>query len=143
MRLIVLSLVLVFVFTCSSFAAVSAKGGLAGGAFRLSAAVDRPINDKVTLAGELGYGIGNNYSLVSAGVDVQTNIKNNIYIGAEVSYSSYSNPVTLGLPAVDINDKSGVGGGIYAGLTRDKMYAQAGYDTRMGAIAEAGYILRM
>ncbi|HTY13087.1 MAG TPA: hypothetical protein VMD02_02745, partial [Candidatus Omnitrophota bacterium] len=82
-------------------------------------------------------------TLGSVGLDLITQLKNSFYLGAEASYSSYSSSVRLGLPAVDITDKSGVGGGLFAGMTRDKMYLEAGYDTRMGAMAEAGYIVRM
>jgi len=126
-----------------SFAAISVKGGLAGGAFRLGATLDRPLTNNLNLLGDLGYGFGNGYSLLTAAAGVQTKIKDNIYIGADVCYSSYSSAVRLGLPAVDITDLSGVGLGIFAGLTRDKLYGQIGYDTRLGAIAEAGYVVRM
>ena len=126
-----------------SLAAVSLRGGLAGGAFRISAVMDRPIRDNISLAGELGYALGNGYTLATGGIDLQTTIKNDFYLGAEVSYSSYSSAVRLGLPAVDITDRSGVGVGVFAGMTRDKMFGQVGYDTRLGAVAEAGYIIRM
>ena len=126
-----------------SFAAISVKGGLAGGAFRLGATLDHPLTNNLNLLGDLGYGFGNGYSLLTAAAGVQTKIKDNIYIGADVCYSSYSSAVRLGLPAVDITDLSGVGLGIFAGLTRDKLYGQIGYDTRLGAIAEAGYVVRM
>ena len=126
-----------------SFAAISVKGGLAGGAFRLGATLDRPLTNNLNLLGDLGYGFGNGYSLLTAAAGVQAKIRDNIYIGADVCYSSYSSAVRLGLPAVDITDLSGVGLGIFAGLTRDKLYGQIGYDTRLGAIAEAGYVVRM
>jgi len=140
---VVASLILVFLLVSPSLAAISAKAGLAGGAFRVAGAVDRQINDKLSLVGEAGYGIGNQYSLLAAGVSGIFNVRENIYAGAGVNYSSYSDTVRLGLPAVDITEKSGVGAGVFAGFKRDKMYGQVGYDTRLGAVAEAGYVVRM
>jgi len=138
-----LIVLIILALTVPSFAAVSVKGGLAGGAFSLGATIDRPLRENMTLLGDLGYGFGNGYSLLTAAAGVQTKIRDNIYIGADVCYSSYSSAVRLGLPAVDITNLSGVGLGVYAGLTRDKLYGQIGYDTRLGAVAEAGYVVRM
>jgi hypothetical protein len=133
----------ILVLSFPSFGAVIAKAGLAGGAFRIAGEIDRQLNDKISLIGEVGYGIGNQYSLLTAGTSGIFNIKENFYAGVGVNYSSYSNTVRLGLPAIDITEKSGVGAGVFAGLKRDKMYGQIGYDTRLGAVAEAGYIVRM
>jgi len=136
-------MVLVLALAVPCFASISVKGGLAGGAFRLGATADRTLKDNLNLVGEVGYGFGSGYSLGSASVGLQSNIRENIYLGAEVCYSSYSSAVKLGLPAVDITELGGFGIGVYAGLKRDKMYGQVGYDTRLGALAEAGYIVRM
>ncbi len=134
---------LVLVLTSASLAAVSAKAGLAGGAFRIAGAIDRQMNDKISLSGEIGYGIGNGYSVITGGASGIVKLREDIYAGVGLNYSSYSSAVKLGFPSVDITEKSGVGGGIFAGLTRDKLYGQVGYDTRLGAVAEAGYVVRM
>ncbi len=139
----IFTLMLVMVLASGSFAAISVKGGLAGGAARVALAADlKQINDKFGISGDIGYGFGQ-YTLVTAGLSGTYKIKDDMYAGLAVEYSSYSTAVTLGFPSINITDKSGVGFGVFAGMTRDKMYVQAGYDTRLGAIAEAGYVIRM
>ncbi|MFA4905499.1 MAG: hypothetical protein WC645_03245 [Candidatus Margulisiibacteriota bacterium] len=143
-KILTLTIVLIVAFSTASFAAVSVKGGLAGGAGRLAIATDlRQINPDLGLSGELGYGIGNSYSVLTAGLGIVKNIRDNLAVGLEVTYSSYSEKVRLSLPTIDINEKSGVGGELFVKMTRDKMYGIIGYDTRLGAIAEAGLIVRM
>ncbi len=139
MKYIVILLIIALAYP--AFASFSARAGLAGGAFRVSAVMDRPIRENLSVLGDLGYGLGNGYTLVSGGIGITSAIRENIFLGAEATYSSYSTAVHLGLPAVDILDQSGIGLGVFAGLTRDKMYLEAGYDTRMGVLAEAGYVI--
>lgn len=141
MRVLV-TLFLLVVLVVPSFAAISAKGGLAGGAFRIAAVMDKPVRDNVDVLGELGYGFGSGYSLLTVGVSGKTYVRNNLYLGAGVNYSSYTEPVKLSIGG-DITDKSGVGFGVFAGMNvREGIYAQVGYDTRLGGIAEAGYTIK-
>jgi hypothetical protein len=49
----------------------------------------------------------------------------------------------LSLPTIDITEKGGVGGELFVKLTRDKIYGQLGYDTRLGGVAEVGLVVRM
>lgn len=122
---------------------ISVKAGLAGGAGRLGLVVDRQIKERTALTGELGYAIGNSYSILTAGLGVTKEIRDNLAVGLEVTYSSYSEKVKLSLPTLDINDKSGIGGELFVKMTRDKLYGLIGYDTRLGGVAEVGLVVRM
>ena len=95
-----LALILVFASCSISLAAatdmpISVKAGLAGGALRVAGVVEKPINNTMTAAADLGYGIGNQYSVMTAGVSGKYLIKENIYAGVGLGYSSYSDPVSL------------------------------------------------
>lgn len=62
-KTLTLTLVLIVALSTASFAAISVKGGLAGGGGRIAVATDlRQIRPDVGLSGELGYAIGNSYS---------------------------------------------------------------------------------
>jgi hypothetical protein len=135
--------VLLLAMASVSFGACSVKGGLAGGALRVSGTCDRPFNDKWDIGCEAGYGLGNGYNIMSLGVSGTYALKENLYAGVEASYSSYSSAVMLSLPSMQITEKSGVGMGAFIGMKRDNKFAQVGYDTRLGAVAEAGMIVRM
>jgi len=138
------AIILTVVMASASLAAVSVKAGLAGGSFRVAGVFDRQIKDRFSILGEVGYGINSGqYDVITAGVSGIYKIRDPYYIGAGAIYSSYSSPVTLSIPKVDIIEKTGIGLGVFGGMTRDKMYGQLGYDTRLGMIAEAGYTVRM
>jgi opacity protein-like surface antigen len=122
---------------------ISVKAGLAGGAGRLGVVLDRQVNAKTAFVGEIGYAVGNAYSILTAGVGGVMTLRENLAVGLEVTYSSYSEKVKLSLPTMDITEKSGVGGELFVKLTRDKLYGQLGYDTRLGGVAEVGLVVRM
>ena len=105
--------------------------------------LDRQVNDKTALTGEIGYAIGNSYSILTAGVGAVMALREGLAVGLEVTYSSYSEKVKLSLPTIDITEKSGVGGELFVKMTRDKLYGQLGYDTRLGGVAEVGLVVRM
>lgn len=134
---------LLFMLGTQVWAGLAVKGGLAGGAFRVSGVMDiRQLNDKMGLAGEAGYALGNNYSVLTAGFTGAYKLRDNLSGLLMLSYSAYSDTVNLPLLG-DVTQKAGVGAGIGLRMAlRDNLYAQAGYDTRLGALAEAGYILR-
>jgi hypothetical protein len=142
MRFIV-SIVLLLALASVSFAACSVKGGLAGGALRVSGVCDRPFNDKWNIGCEAGYALGNGYNIMSLGVSGIYEVKENIYAGLELSYSSYSSPVMLSLPSMQVTEKSGMGMGAFAGMKKDNKFAQVGYDTRLGMVGEVGMTVRM
>ncbi|MBI5698879.1 hypothetical protein HZC35_01030 [Candidatus Saganbacteria bacterium] len=143
-KVLTLTILLIVALSTASFAAISVKGGLAGGGIRLALAADlRQIKPDLGLSGELGYSIGNSYSILTAGLGIAKSIRDNLAVGLLVTYSSYTEKVRLSLPAIDINEKSGVGGELFVKMTRDKMYGIIGYDTRLGVVAEAGLVVRM
>ncbi len=144
---ITLALLLLLAMCSVSFAAASAmpiivKAGLAGGAFRIAGVLEKPINDKMSLSGDVGYGIGNQYTVLTAGIAGKYNIKSNIYAGLNLEYSAYSDPVKLTVGG-EIKDKSALGFGVFLGMpVRESVFVQAGYDTRLGAVAEIGYTVK-
>ncbi len=130
----------VLVLASSSSAVISVKGGLAGGAANLGLVMDRELNEKTTLAGEVDYGMGSGYSVMGAGVSVKMTARENLGVGAAVNYSIYSAAVNNGMQ--DVTDLSGVGVGAFAELKlRERFYGQVGYDTRLGVLAGVSYIL--
>ncbi len=119
---------------------LSVKGGLAGGAARLGVSFDKKVKETMMVM-EAGYGIGNQYSLMSAGVGIKLPVKESLYAGASVNYSAYSDAVKLSIGG-EIKEKAGVGFGVFAGSRiKEDLSIQAGYDTRLGLIAEASYKL--
>lgn len=135
-------LFLVLLLCSSVFASVAVKGGLAGGAFRLGAVLDRPVNDKVSLAGEAGYAVGN-YSVMTAGVSAKYFLRENLSAGLGVNYSSYSTAVTNIAGVGNVASGGGVGGEVFAELKlREGILGQLGYDSRLGAVAEISYQIK-
>ena len=125
------------------FAAISAKAGLAGGTLRISAVLDRPLNDKTVVAGEVGYGFGNSYNIASVAATGKYLIRDNLSVGASLGYSSYSTAAKNILGVGDASSGGGVGGGVFAEFkVREGMSGQVGYDSRLGIIAEASYSLK-
>jgi hypothetical protein len=125
------------------FAAIYGKAGLAGGTLRVSAVLDRPLNDKTVIAGEAGYGFGNNYTIVSAAATGKYLVRENLNLGAIISYSSYSTAASNILGVGSSASGGGMGGGVFAEFKlREGIYGQLGYDNRLGVIAEASYYLR-
>jgi hypothetical protein len=139
---VLISLLLVVVLVCPALAAISVKGGLAGGTFRIAGVMDRQVRDNIDIVGDLGYGFGNSYSVISLGAAAIMLVRNNIYAGLGLNYSVYSDPVDLPVGG-RISEKSGLGLGLFLGLNlREGMFLQAGYDTRLGGIVEGGYQIR-
>jgi hypothetical protein len=141
MKKLVICMFLLFVFSIAANAVlpfpISAKVGLAGGALRVSAVVEKPCRNFLVNY-ELGYGFGNQYTLMSAGIAAKSFIKADTYVGLGLTYSSYSDLVTLSV-AGNLADKAGFGLGAFVGKNiRESMYAQLGYDTRLGLVAEIG-----
>ncbi len=136
-------LLLLVVLSCVSSAAISipissVKAGLAGGTLRLSAVIEKPFRDFL-VDYELGLGVGNQYSVLTGGISGKCYIKPNMYAGLGINYSSYSDPVSLSLGG-NVSDRAGFGLGAFIGTNlKDNMYAQVGFETRLGGIAEIGY----
>ena len=144
MRKIAIGFVLLVLLISPSLAAISAKAGLAGGAFRVAGVADiRQVNDKLGLSGELGYAVGQSYSILTAGLLGTYLLRENLAGLLTLDYTSYSEMVNLPLLG-DLKEKSGIGAGIgIRMMLRKEWYAQAALNSRLGAVAEAGYIVRM
>jgi hypothetical protein len=144
MKQALLILLIISIFTAPAYCALSIKGGLAGGAFRVAGVADiRQVNNKLGLSGELGYAVGQSYSILAAGLLGTYLLRDNLSAILTLDYSSYSEMVNLPLLG-DIKEKSGIGAGIgIRMMLRKELYAQAALNSRLGAVAEAGYIVRM
>lgn len=123
-------------------AAISAKAGLAGGGLQIGAVVDKVLNEKATIAGDIGYAFGNNYTVASLGASIKTPVRNNINLGLGLSYSSFSTGVTLSGPG-NIASGGGVGVNIFADtMIKDNIRGQVGYDTRQGLLALVSFVVK-
>jgi hypothetical protein len=133
-------LVLFLVLASSAFAAVSLKAGLGGGAFMIGADIDRPVNDKVTVAAEGKFGLGNGYNVIVIGGYGDYVLRDNLKIGVDLAYTNYSSAVSL--PGVgNLSSGGGVGAGIYGKMKiREEIYGKVGYDSRQGIVAEIDYL---
>jgi len=114
------------------------KGGLAGGAGLIAADFMMPVGP-IYLGAEVGYAIGNNFGIIDAGVKGIYSL-GNPFIGLEISYAGYSKDVT-NVPGLSGTIKSGVGVGIIGGTTMGPIQLGVGYNTALGARADAGYRL--
>lgn len=141
-RIIFIAFAIVIALSAVSFAAVLVKGGLSGGAGLIAISADRQVKDNLTVAGDLGYGIGSGYTLVNAGVSAKMPVRGDMYAGLAVNYSSFSSLVKMSIGPT-LADKAGIGFGVVIGKQlREGIFAEVGYDTRLGAVAELGYTVR-
>lgn len=114
------------------------KGGLAGGAGLVAAEYWMPMGP-VFLAGEAGYAMGNNFGLIDAAAKVIYSM-GAPFVGLEVGYAGYSKDVT-NVPGLSGTIKAGVGVGLIGGTTMGPIQLGVGYNTALGARADAGYRL--
>jgi len=115
------------------------KGGFAAGGGKIGLSLDKLINDRLNITGDLGYAIGSGYSTAIIGASLKTPINNNWNVGLMVNYSSYSQAVRLS-GVGDITTLAGVGGGaLVEYIINDNWRADVQYDTRLGVVAEVGY----
>jgi len=114
------------------------KGGLAGGAGLIAADYIMPVGP-MYLGGEAGYSIGNNFGVIIAGVKGIFDF-GGPYVGLEVSYGGYSKKVQ-DVPGLSGVIDAGVGVGLIGGMAMGPFAVDAGYDTKLGARANAGYRL--
>ena len=116
------------------------KGGLAGGAGLIAGELLMPVGP-MSVGGELGYAIGNNFSIIDAGVKGVYSLGAQ-FIGLEVNYAGYSKDVKE-VPGLSGTIKSGVGVGLVGGMPIGPVLAQVGYNTILGLRADAGYRLKI
>jgi len=112
------------------------KGGLAGGAGLIALDFVMPVGP-VYLGGEAGYAIGNNFGVVDAAVKAVYAF-GAPYVGLEVGYAGYSKDVKE-VPGLSGTIKAGVGVGLIAGTAFGPIQVGVGYNTALGARADAGY----
>lgn len=107
--------------------------GIAGVGYRM------PIREKFILKTEAGYGIGNNYSVVTANMTAVIPLGDN-FAGAGISMSNYSRTVTniLGISG-NIDQGTRWGAGIYYGRNFGRISARLGYDLAQGLTAGMTY----
>jgi hypothetical protein len=116
------------------------KGGLAGGAGLIAGELLMPVGP-MSVGGELGYAIGNNFSIIDAGVKGVYSLGAQ-FIGLEVNYAGYSKDVK-DVPLLSGTIKSGVGVGLVGGMIMAPWQAQVGYNTIAGLRADAGYRIQL
>ncbi len=112
------------------------KGGLAGGAGLIAADFMMPVGP-MYLGGEAGYAVGNNFGIIDAGIKGVFDF-GGPFVGLEVSYGGYSKKVQ-DVPGLSGIIDSGVGVGLLAGTAMGPLAVTVGYDTKLGARADAGY----
>lgn len=115
---------------------LAVKGGLAGGAGLLAVDFLMPVGPAY-LGGEAGYAIGTNFGIVDAAVKVVYSF-GAPFVGLEVGYAGYSKDVKE-VPGLSGTVKAGVGVGLIAGTAFGPIQVGVGYNTALGARADAGY----
>ena len=141
---ILFAMVFVFVFVVSVSQACFAQGfqagaGLGGGAAMLKAGYVFPARGNLSIALDAGYGFGNEYSVVAAGISGIIPLKNNFYGGLNVAYTDYSEAVTNIAGIGDVDKGSSAGVGLFVGKSLEKFSVQAGYNSALGIVAEGIY----
>jgi len=116
------------------------KGGLAGGAGLIAGELLMPVGP-MNVGGELGYAVGNSFSIIDAGVKGVYSLGAQ-FIGLEVNYAGYSKDVKE-VPGLSGTIKSGVGVGLVGGVVMAPWQAQVGYNTIAGLRADAGYRIQL
>ncbi|HVN67973.1 MAG TPA: hypothetical protein VMT55_06335 [Candidatus Sulfotelmatobacter sp.] len=113
------------------------KAGFSGGALMLG--IDyrvAPMWDSVDLLAGVGYGFGNNYSVLAVTAGGACQVKDNYYVGASLDLANYSQSGS------GFNAGTALGIGVFGGtVLHDKWQLQAGYSSALGLNARVGYIL--
>ena len=120
---------------------LQASVGLSGGSLMLGIGHRRTLQSNMDLVLDAGLGIGNSFSVLTAGVSGVMMFNEN-YAGLRLGFTSYSETVS-NVPGLSGNvDKGGkIGLGIFGGKSFDKnIKAQIGYDTALGLNAGVVYI---
>jgi hypothetical protein len=139
----IFAMVFVFIFVVSVSQACFAQGfhagaGLGGGAAMIKAGYVFPPMRNISFALDAGYGFGNEYSVVAAGISGMIPLRN-FYAGLNVAYADYSEAVTDIAGMGDVDKGSSAGVGLFVGKSLGKLGVQAGYNSAMGIVAEGVY----
>jgi hypothetical protein len=111
--------------------------GYRGGAFVVGAGYAFPFNS-IGMTANAGYGFGNRFSLLTAGVGAAVPVGMN-HAGLELSLVNYSAALS-GVPGVgSVNQGLAFGLGVFAGTEVNAVRVRLGYNTVMGLTAGAAY----
>lgn len=116
---------------------LQASVGLGGGSLLLGIGHGRPIQPNMDIVIDAGYGLGNQFSVLTAGVSGVMLFDEN-YAGLRVGLSNYSETLS-NVPGLSGNVTKGgkIGLGVFAGKSLGAFKAQIGYDTALGLTAGA------
>jgi len=143
MKYLLIALLAAVLITSASYGEINAKLGLAGGGAQLALEGVRALRPDISASLTAGYAYNSEYGLVSAALAIAKKIRPDLDIGIGLTYSSYSVAVQNLIGVSSINDKSGAGGKLFLKKQiRSNLFVEAGYDTRMGLLAEIGLELR-
>lgn len=141
MKYLGIAILTVFIVASASLAEINAKVGLAGGSARIDVEVAKVLKADISGSVDLGYGYNSEYGLISVGASIFKPFPM-LVAGIGLTYSAYSTDVQNVLGPGNVT-KSGVGFRIFGKKEiRNNVYAEVGYDTRMGAMAEVGMTVR-
>lgn len=108
------------------------EGGFGGGALLVSAGYAKPINDKLTYNGEIGYGVGSSYGVLVLDLARLKYDMKSFFIGGGLSYAMYSKKVEIPGPGV-LSSNNLVGVEILGGkAVNETMTAVVAYNTALG-----------
>ncbi|MFH1683906.1 MAG: hypothetical protein ABIA67_03385 [Candidatus Margulisiibacteriota bacterium] len=118
---------------------LQASAGLGGGSLILGIGYERPLQQNMDIVLDAGYGFGNQFSVITAGVSGLMPFGDN-YAGLRLGLANYSETVS-GVLGVSGNVVKGskFGLGVFAGRPIGPVTAQIGYDTALGLTAGAVY----
>ena len=116
-----------------------AFGGFGGGAALVKAGYVFPMRSNFSLIADVGFGLGNNFSLVAGDIQGVFPWGSN-RLGLEITAANYSKSVT-NVPGISGNIDQGTkfGAGVFVGIPFRGLLLQAGYNSALGLNAGAVY----
>ncbi|MFA5840350.1 MAG: hypothetical protein WC890_06830 [Candidatus Margulisiibacteriota bacterium] len=126
--------------TTNSLAGTRIMAGFGGGAGIVNLGYTFPIGSRAGIRVEAGYGMGNQYSLMNAGVSAIIPFGAE-YVGVRVGAANYSEAVT-DVPGISgvLSQGAHVGAGIFGGLNILGLNTEIGYNTDLGLTAGAVFL---
>jgi hypothetical protein len=97
-----------------------------------------PARGNLSIALDAGYGFGNEYSVVAAGISGMIPLRN-FYAGLNIAYADYSEAVMNVAGVGDVDKGSSAGVGLFVGKSLGILEVQAGYNSALGLIAGGIY----
>ena len=114
--------------------------GFGGGALLIGINYQKPYLEGIDLAFRGSLGVGNGYTVMTAGLSSQFNVKEDTYVGVGLDLANYSQSVSnvFGISG-NIDQGSRIGLGIMAGKIINKWHLELDYSSALGLTARAGY----